>query len=189
MLLMVQLPRMSHRNTTNFQSIPLPISQADLFRRKSATLRYGLMLAVLLVVCLLAGCGPETADGQDELTTNTGTIALNYQNHRNLTQANAELAELPVANVNQWLLFVTETAVTNNSDPTQTNALVALVMDLGLQSNTIYAYAVQHNLVAAASQAVALAGKRAASMVPAVMAEALRLPMFWHRMVSVPESQ
>lgn len=155
MLLMVQLPRMSHRNTTNFQSIPLPISQADLFRRKSATLRYGLMLAVLLVVCLLAGCGPETADGQDELTTNTGTIALNYQNHRNLTQANAELAELPVANVNQWLLFVTETAVTNNSDPTQTNALVALVMDLGLQSNTIYAYAVQHNLVAAASQAVA----------------------------------
>jgi uncharacterized protein YraI len=113
------------------------------------------MLVVLLVVCLLAGCGPETADGQDELTTNTGTIALNYQNHRNLTQANAELAELPVANVNQWLLLVTETAVTNNSDPTQTNALVALVMDLGLQSNTIYAYAVQHNLVAAASQAVA----------------------------------
>ena len=155
MLLMVQLPRMSHRNTTNFQSIPLPISQADLFRRKSATLRYGLMLAVLLVVCLLAGCGPETADGQDELTTNTGTIALNYQNHRNLTQANAELAELPVANVNQWLLLVTETAVTNNSNPTQTNALVALVMDLGLQSNTIYDYAVQHNLVAATSQAVA----------------------------------
>jgi uncharacterized protein YraI len=113
------------------------------------------MLVVLLVVCLLAGCGPETADGQDELTTNTGTIALNYQNHRNLTQANAELAELPVANVNQWLLLVTETAVTNNSDPTQTNALVALVMDLGLQSNTIYAYAVQHNLVVAASQAVA----------------------------------
>lgn len=147
---MVQLLRMSHRNPTDFPSIPLPIFQDDFLRRKSATPRYGLILGLLLVVCLLVGCGPETADSQDDLTTATHTIALNYQNHRNLTQANTELAELPVANVNQWLLLVTETAVTDNSDPNQTNALVALVMDLGLQSNTIYAYALQNNLVAAA---------------------------------------
>lgn len=150
MLPMVQLLRMSHRNPTDFPSIPLPISQDDYLRRKSATPRYGLIVGLLLVIWLLAGCGPETAESQDDLTTTTRTIAVNYQNHRNLTQANAELAELPVANVNQWLLLVTETAVTENSDPNQTNALVALVIDLGLQSNTIYAYAVQNNLVVAA---------------------------------------
>lgn len=151
MLPMVQLPRMSHRNTIDFQIIPLSISHHTLSRRKSAASRYGLILGLWLIVCLLAGCGPDTSDSsQDELTTTTQTIALSYQNHRNLTQANAELAELPVANVNQWLLLVTETAVTNNSDLNQTNALVSLVMDLGLQSNTIYAYAIQHNLVAAA---------------------------------------
>jgi Bacterial SH3 domain len=150
MLPMVQLLRMSHRNTIDFPSIPLPISQDDYLRRKSATPRYGLILGLLLIVCLLVGCGPETAGSQDDLTTATHTIALNYQNHRNLTQANSELAELPVANANQWLLLITETAVTENSDPNQTNALVSLVMDLGLQSNTIYAYALQNNLVAAA---------------------------------------
>lgn len=160
---MVQLPSMSHRNTTNFQTIPLSISHGDLygdphgalFRRKSATPRYGLLVAVLFVLGLLVGCGPETSsNSQDDLTTATHTIAQNYQNHRNLTQASAELAELPVANVNQWLLMVTETAVSDNSDLNQTSALVALVMDLGLQSNTIYAYALQHNLVAVATQPV-----------------------------------
>lgn len=156
MLPMVQLPSMSHRNPTNFQIIPLPISHDALLRRKSTVPRYALFLGLLLIVCLLAGCGPETGgNSESELTTTTQTIALSYQNHRNLTQANAELAALPVANANQWLLLVTETAVTNNSDPTQTNALVSLVMDLGLQSNTIYAYAVQHNLVAVVLQPTA----------------------------------
>lgn len=156
---MVQLPSMSHRNTTNFQTIPLPISHGDLYgdlhRRKSVTPRYGLFVAVLLILWSLVGCGPETSGSSaDDLTATTQTIALNYQNHRNLTQASTELAELPVANVNQWLLLITETAVAENNDPNQTNALVALVMDLGLQSNTIYAYALQHNLVAAAAQPV-----------------------------------
>lgn len=155
MLPMVQLPRMSHRNTTDFQTIPLPISHDARLRRKSAASKHGLLLGLLLVACLLASCGPEAASSsQDELTTTTQTIALSYQSHRNLTQANAELAELPVANVNQWLLMVTETAVSTNSDPNQTNALVSLVMDLGLQSNTIYAYALQNNLIATAPQSV-----------------------------------
>lgn len=179
MLRMVQLPRMSHCDTTNSQIIPLPTSHHELYPRAGqevtdypdkkcyslapvgisgrtgTTSRYGLILGLFLFVCLLTGCGPETASSsEDELATTTRTIALAYQNHRNLTQANAELAELPVANVNQWLLLVTETALTDNSDPNQTNALVALVIDLGLQSNTIQSYALQHNLIAVAPQPV-----------------------------------
>jgi len=80
----------------------------------------------------------------------TQKIALDYQNHHNLTQANTELEALDVANLNQWLLYVTETTVTNNSDSNGTNALVLLVTDLGLQSNAIHAYALQHNLIASA---------------------------------------
>lgn len=99
---------------------------------------------------VLAGCGPESAaSSQEELATTTGEIALNYQTHRNLTQASAELEELKVANLNQWLLYVTETAIKNQTNPSQTDALVLLVIDMGLQSNPIHEYAIQHSLIAA----------------------------------------
>lgn len=147
---MFQKLRMSTRDMTDFQPTPLVSSHSQLLRRKSPFPGQLLLLGLLLCVLMLAGCGPEsTGSSQEELTTATGKIALDYQNHRNLTQASTELEALKVANLNQWLLYVTETAITNNSAPDQTAALVLLATDLGLQSNAIRDYAIQHNLIPA----------------------------------------
>lgn len=141
---------MSNCDTADFDTIPLLSSHFHSLRRKGAIPARFLLLGILLCALLLAGCGPESASStQEELATTTGKIALDYQNHRNLTQANSELEGLAVANLNQWLLFVTETAITSNADPNQTNALVLLATDLGLQSNPIHEYAIAHNLLAA----------------------------------------
>ncbi len=116
------------------------------------------MIGVLLVTLLLAGCGPETSrNNQEDLTATTQKIALDYQAHQDLGQATAELEALDVANINQWLLYVTESTINSNSDSTLTDALVALSTDIGLQSNVIRNYALQHNLVeavAVATQAI-----------------------------------
>ncbi|MBX3014318.1 MAG: SH3 domain-containing protein [Caldilineaceae bacterium] len=81
----------------------------------------------------------------------TQQVALDYQAHNNLTEANTALAELEVANRNQWLLYVTENAITNRAENNIANALVKLSTDMGLQSTIITAYAEQNNLTTAAS--------------------------------------
>lgn len=151
MLPMFQLFRISNYDTANSYSIPLSPPPYQLIRPKTiTTIRY-LLLGILSMLLLLAGCGPEnSANSQEELATKTQQIALAYQNHHNLTQANTELAELQVANLNQWLLYATESAIVNNTDSNATNALVVLSTDLGLHSNPIATYAMQNNLVAAA---------------------------------------
>lgn len=141
---------MPNCDTADFHTIPLPVSRSHYLRRKGAIPAQVLLLGILLCALVLAGCGPESSSSsQEELATTTGEIALNYQNHRNLTQASSELEALDVANLNQWLLYVTETAVSTNADPNQTTALVLLATDMGLQSNPIREYASQHNLLAA----------------------------------------
>lgn len=151
MLLMFQRLRMSNCDTTTFHTNPPLSSHSQLLRRKGTIPAQILLLGILFCALVLTGCGPESsASSQEELAATTGKIALAYQSHRNLTQASAELEKLEVANLNQWVLYVTETAVTNNTDPNQTDALVVLATDMGLQSNPIREYAVQHNLLAAA---------------------------------------
>ena len=148
---MVQRLRMSDSITTDSHTIPLPSSHHHLLRRKGKPSIRCLIVGMLLIAFLLAGCGPQSSAGtQEEQLATTQKIALDYQNHHNLTQANSELEALEVANLNQWLLYVTETTVTTNSDSDSnvTKALVLLVTDLGLQSNAIHAYALQHNLIA-----------------------------------------
>ncbi len=115
---------------------------------------------------ILAGCGPESArNNQEDLTATTQQIALDYQTHQNLAQATTELEALDVANLNQWLLMVTESAVTSNPDAALTSALVALSTDLGLHSNAIQTYALQHNVGAAA---IALAPQATVTVPPTV---------------------
>ena len=98
---------------------------------------------------LLAGCGPEaSSSSQQALMSETERIALEYQSAHNLAQARAQLDALEVANINQWLIYTTEEVLTRGDSGEMVDSLVVLVMDLGLPSNSIRNYAIQHNLVA-----------------------------------------
>jgi len=132
----------------HFTSHSLPLSNR--IHQRSNVLR---TVAALLLLCLvLAACGPETADSDEDLTAATQRIALEFQASNNLDQARAALEGLDVANQHQWLLLVTENAVQQNSDPNTTIALVKLTEALGLDSATIEQFAVQNNLVANAQE-------------------------------------
>ncbi|MCB0062046.1 MAG: SH3 domain-containing protein [Caldilineaceae bacterium] len=71
----------------------------------------------------------------------TQTIATDYQANRDLATARTALQALEVANVNQWLIYTTESAIDAGEVAATTNALVTLALDLGLQSNVIEGYA------------------------------------------------
>jgi len=151
MLPMFQLSRMSNCDPTDSSTTSLSSPHNHSLQSKGFTVPWSLVFGVLLAMFTLAGCGPESArNNQEDLTATTQQIALDYQTHRNLGQATSELETLDVANLNQWLMMVTESAVTSNPDEALTSALVALSTDLGLQSNAIQRYALQHNLVEAA---------------------------------------
>lgn len=151
MLPMFQLLRMSNCDATRSHPIPQTISHHHLLRPKDSTfIRYWLFVG-LLTTLLLVSCGPENSgSSQETLAKTTHQIALEYQIHHDLTQATAALEALDVANLNQWLLYVTEAAITSNTDVNLINALVLLSTDIGLQSNSIHQYVLQHNLVEAA---------------------------------------
>ncbi len=152
MLPMFQLLKISNCDTPDSYITPLSSSHRHLLQPKGATSIWSLVFGLLLVALFLAGCGPESSrNNQEELTATTQKIALDYQSHQNLGQATAELEALDVANFNQWLLFVTENAISGNPDTNVADALVLLATDLGLQSNLIRSYALQHNLVADAA--------------------------------------
>ncbi|MFN8495140.1 MAG: SH3 domain-containing protein [Caldilineaceae bacterium] len=82
--------------------------------------------------------------------TETKQIALDYQISNNLDQARAQLNTLKVANPSQWLVYVAETAIEQNNDKDGMTALAHLASDLGLQSQPINQFAVQHNLLKSA---------------------------------------
>ncbi|MCB0139861.1 MAG: SH3 domain-containing protein [Caldilineaceae bacterium] len=102
---------------------------------------------------MLVGCGPEngSASEQDENVMATQQIAVEFATTQNVSLAQAQLDALGVANVDQWLLYVTETNITSGQDPAVTDALVRLSNAIGLQSASINQYAIQHNILNAAS--------------------------------------
>ncbi|MCB0125501.1 MAG: hypothetical protein KDE58_24775, partial [Caldilineaceae bacterium] len=101
------------------------------------------------MLLLLAACGPErSASSQTSTTQTTREIATTYQRTQDLATARTQLQQLEVANVNQWLLLTTEEAINHDGTSAETEALVKLAVDLGLQSNAIAVYARQHNLLA-----------------------------------------
>ncbi|MEZ4658805.1 MAG: SH3 domain-containing protein [Caldilineaceae bacterium] len=110
----------------------------------------------------LAGCGPEnSASNQDENVAATQQIALEFAASQNVNLAQAQLDALGVANVNQWLLYVTETNISSGQDPAVTDALVRLSNAIGLQSASINQYAAQHNILGAANALVDAANQPA----------------------------
>jgi uncharacterized protein YraI len=80
-------------------------------------------------------------------------IAAEYQANSNLDQARAQLQGLQVANANQWLVYVTETAIQEGADTATVTALVKLTEALDLESASVAQYVVQHNLLDAVGAA------------------------------------
>lgn len=107
-----------------------------------------------MLLVLLAACAPQSTSNQrEELTAATLQIAAEYQATGNLDGARAQLSVLDVANPQQWLLYVTETAIQENQAASTVAALVKLSEDLGLESTAVRQYAVQNNLLSAAKAA------------------------------------
>ncbi len=150
-------------NSTSVQS-PFPSAHASKIPVSSRQYaRWTVVFVALLAAWLLAACGPEKADtSQDQLVTETKQIALDYQISNNLEQARAQLNALKVANPSQWLVYVAETAIEQNNDNDGMTALAHLASDLGLQSEPINQFAVQHNLLKSALAAAGVAQKNAA---------------------------
>jgi uncharacterized protein YraI len=110
--------------------------------------RWSIVLAFVLGLLMVA-CGPESAGtDHDRLVAETHQLALDYQSSSNLEQAQARLSALAVPNHNQWLIYITETAIEQSADANLLAALVKLTTDLGLESTPITAYGVAHNLLA-----------------------------------------
>jgi uncharacterized protein YraI len=113
-------------------------------------------LLALLLLLLLTACGPESSGASNEkLVADAQQIALDYQTTGNLEQARTSLTALPVANANQWLIFVAESAIEQNADANTLAALVKLTSDLGLETGPITEYGIQHNLLVGAAESIA----------------------------------
>ncbi len=107
------------------------------------------MFGTLLLCILLAGCGPELApSNSDSLIAETEKIAQNYAASNNLDAARDALNGLDVANAKQWLIYVTESNISQNQNPDLTDALMQLTLDLGLSSNSIEARGIATGLIA-----------------------------------------
>jgi uncharacterized protein YraI len=108
---------------------------------------------LLIVVIGLTACGPgRPSTNSETLTTQTHQIALDYRASGDLQIARSSLAALDVANPNQWLLLVTETAINQDDGSEVTDALVFLMQALGLRSSLADRYAQRHGLIASAPE-------------------------------------
>ncbi len=127
-----------------------------------------LVLVLLGASLLMAACGPQrNGDNSAALMESTRQIAIEYRASGNLEQAKADLGQLDVANANQWLIFVTESAISDGDPQDVVEALVRLVYDLGLHSAQISRYALAQGLPAhganIGNQLVAAANPQAGS--------------------------
>ncbi len=88
--------------------------------------------ALLLLSLLVTACGPEKSSNNGAaLVAATQQIALAYQANGDLAGAQTQLEALDVANPTQWLVYVTETALAENSNPEAMTALARLTGDMG----------------------------------------------------------
>jgi len=136
------------RLASTHSSLPNTRTSLQFCPLKQLRFRRFLSLPLLLIVLLLAACGPETSASKNEdLVASTKQIALTYQASNDLAQAQTALNAVDVANPLQWLVYVTESVLSENSDQDAMMALVHLATDMGLQSEPISRFATQHNLV------------------------------------------
>lgn len=96
------------------------------------------LFGALLISVLLVGCGPEDEPSNSgALIAETEKIAQNYAASNNLDAARDALNDLDVANTKQWLVYVTETSISQNQSPAVAESLTKLTLDLGLSSSKI----------------------------------------------------
>lgn len=134
---------------------PFPHPQKFLpLRTKHLSLK---LICQMLLLCCLAGglvaCGPEQSSmDREAMADATLQIAQEYAASQNLEVARQQLAELNVANVNQWLLYMAETHVAEGGDTEGERALTDLAGALGLNSTAV---AVSENSEVASDTVVA----------------------------------
>lgn len=105
------------------------------------------LLILLLMLGLLAGCGPSSAEsGNQDLTGATQRIAQEYQSSGDLAGARASLDNLPAPNPNQLLILTAETTI-SGGDTANGDALTRLALALGLNSASIERYARSRGLL------------------------------------------
>ncbi len=105
-------------------------------------------IAVALVALLLTACGPEKPS-DEQMRSETIRIAQEYEQTGDLSRARVQLDSLAVANPTQWLILLAESRALEAASAPETTALVRLSLALGLQSNILTQYAMQHGLIAA----------------------------------------
>lgn len=136
-----------------FPCTSLKAPQTNLKERRSVRWRrrhplFVWLPALLMLIVGLSGCGPERPGaGDDDPSAQTRQIALDYQNNGDLSAARAALSELDVANANQWLVLVAETAIAEEDSTAAADALAHLVYDLGLTSSIVIRYAERRGII------------------------------------------
>ena len=139
---------------------------------------YGIFLVAVLLA--LAACGPEKSDSAVvALEDETVRIAQAFAQDGNADQARGRLQDLDVANPMQWLVYTTETAISERQDADDTKALARLAITLGSQSHVILDYGAQAGIISvqtpeaqAASVSVNAVSAHAAPSPVAVVEEA-----------------
>jgi len=132
------------------------------------------MLVVALISLMVVACGSanQAGDDADDTKARTLDIARVFAIDGNTEAARAALQELPVANDEQWLLLVTENALTDGTMDTGTrNALVNLALGLGLSEATLITYAESNGLITAQANNQAATGAAGAAGANAAVAD------------------
>lgn len=138
---------LSH-NWAKDNSLKVPTSSPPLFARLSP------ILILLVLLLLLAGCGPSDSGASNaDLSATTQRIAQDFQSNGDLAAAKSALAGLDVPNANQLLILTAETAI-SAGDVANADALARLSLALSLTSSNIERYAQSRGLIAAQSQPV-----------------------------------
>lgn len=168
-------------------SLFLQFSSRSFLKHARPALLGALICCFLL---LLAACGPEQATSdRSEMAAETQRIAQEYASSQNLEQARTQLADLDVANVNQWLLYVTENSIAESADPNVVTSLIRLSNDMGLQSAAIVEYATQNNLLESLGLSAQAAVDSAASSVESGENAAEEAPVVNAAPVATPASE
>ena len=131
---------------TPSSSVRVAYPVSPLTKRISLTALPLLLLAIALLT--LAGCGPAGAGAKDAANSVelARQIAQKFEQDQDLTQAQAALDAVEVANPRQWLMLQTETMIAEGADPAVTASMVKLTEALNIQSNVIRNYALQQGL-------------------------------------------
>jgi hypothetical protein len=119
------------------------VTEAQTGRRARASVVFAL-IACLAAVALLAQCGGSDSVGlslkdlgKEQYTLQ---VAQAYAGSRDLEQARAQLEELDVPNVRQWVVYVADSYIAAGRDKAEIQALAELAGGLGVESPQMIAY-------------------------------------------------